>query len=172
MEVQRELSPAAGKGRVNARRPVGRVAERILRKVWTIRLARADFRDLENPENPDAPLSNAGMPSHLFDGLTPAHWRECLESGAPNEHLANDGYRSAVSAVAWGVEATAEYYRRIEHLSWRFDDDGDRAIAVALSDGIGIRRIKAELSVGQHRVERVLKQVRIWMAEKEPIDEE
>lgn len=54
-EVQAGIPP-------NPRRPVGRVTERILRKVWHLRVAKTGFRDLENPDNPDGPLSDIHNP--------------------------------------------------------------------------------------------------------------
>jgi len=126
-----EFSP---KSPGNPRRPVGRVTERILRKVWTLRLGRAGFRDLENPENPDGPLSDIRHP------------------------------RRAVGAFG-DAETTAEFYRRMSHLAARFEDETDRAIAEARADGAGQREIKARLHVSQRRIERVEKQIQIWMQE-------
>lgn len=170
MGVHQQLANAAGKSGTNARRPVGRVTERILRKVWSLRLARAEFRDLENPENPDAPLSSAGAPSHLHDReLIYSFDRSKFAAGRSGPEEFDDATmrlsKAYRASVVIGVETTAEYYRRVEHLAWRFDDATERAIAVALSDGHGVRRIKAELHIGQRRVERVMKQIRIWMAE-------
>ena len=154
----------------NRRRPVGRVTERILRKVWHLRVARTGFHDLENHDNPDAPLSNAGAPSHMYD-----HSGVVYSPGSARMEEADRGtlrlVRAYRDAELLAIESTAEYYRQIEHLAWRFDDTTERAIAVALSDGHGVRRIKADLHVGQRRIERVLRTVREWMNEPRETDD-
>ncbi len=151
----------------NPRRRVDPVTARILRKVWHLRVAKSGFRDLENPDNPDGPLSNARVPSHLRDNAS-------LEWTLPEPGELDDGMRRTVRAYREssriGIEATAEYYRQIEHLAWRFEDGTERAIAVAVSNGDGERKIKADLHVGRQRIVRVMKQIRIWM--KEPREDD
>lgn len=161
------LSPEFSAKRAgNARRPVGRLTERILRKVWALRLARSGFRDLENPENPDGLLSAAGGPSnvcHLRGWSAPRLRRE--QRTEASYAIVWRGDVTRLTSLRADMEETAEFYRRMEHLAARFENETDRAIAGALADGHVQQRIKADLHVGQGRIERVERQLRIWMAE-------
>lgn len=109
----------------------------LLKRVWALRLKlRAGFHDLENLDDPDGPLSNAGQPSHL----------------------------DTTSALE--AQQAASYYRRLGQLAGRLPFARDQAIAEALADGLGIRTIKSKLSVGQGRIERVMYTLRSWLPEK------
>lgn len=163
-----------------ARRPVGPVVEHILRRLWSAKLKRSGFRDLENPENPDGLLSTAGSPSHLRrqrqrHAINRLGFNGELGMSTEPEYVDRTGARrnrTYRDSTAVAVELTAHYYRRMEHLAARFDDETDRAIAEALSDGAGQRRIKADLHVSQRRIERVEAQIRIWMREPTPTSED
>jgi hypothetical protein len=133
----------AAENRTVGKRPVGPVAVALLRKVWAIHLRRSGFRDLERAENPDAPLSSTGYPTRT--ALCPDVFGRFGE---------RDG-------------RTVEDYRRMGRLAWRFEDEIDQQIALALSEAETLRAIKARLGVGQTRMERVAKQLRIWMNEPE-----
>lgn len=114
----------------------------LLKEAWRLRLRLSGFHDLENPDDPDGPLSNAGQPSH-FD--------------------------TADSVI---VQSNAAYYRRIGQLSQKLPFGRDRAIAEMLADGHGIRSIKSGLGVGQGRIERIQRQVRSWVPERKWSDGE
>lgn len=114
----------------------------LLKEAWRLRLRLSGFHDLENPDDPDGPLSNAGQPSH-FD--------------------------TADSVI---VQSNAAYYRRIGQLSQKLPFGGDRAIAEMLADGHGIRSIKSGLRCGQGRVERVQREIRSWVPESKWADDE
>lgn len=116
-----------------AHRQTGALLQAILRKVWSLKLRRSGFHDIERPN--DDRLSSWRYPTHVSPG-------------------------SEVAEVA-------AHYRRMEHLSARFENEMDRNIGVALSDGWPVRHLKDKLGVGQDRIERVAKQLRIWMKEKE-----
>lgn len=140
----------APENRRNARRPVGRVAAAILREVWTIRLRRSGFQDLEGK---GWDISRRG---------TPGAWIHEGRKGA--------GFTPATSEPTLRVrdiDELSSWYRKMEHLSSRFADATDQQIGVSLSDGVGVRTIKTQLGVGQGRVDRVARQLKTWMAEKE-----
>lgn len=107
----------------------------LLKEAWRLRLRISGFHDLENPEDPDGPLSNAGQPSH-FD-----------------------------TADSVTVQSNAAYYRRIGRLEQKLPFGRDRAIAEMLADGHGIRSIKSKLRCGQGKVERVQREIRSWVPE-------
>jgi hypothetical protein len=148
----------AADNRRKGRRPVGRVAEAILRQVWSIHLRRSGFEDIE--PCPDGMLSGPGTVPFVSP-----RW-DCL-SHEPTDRERERDHESWFTHAA-DVQA---YYRRMTHMSTRFEDALDRGIGAALSDGADIRRIKADLRCGQSRIERVAKQLRIWMAEKENDDD-
>jgi hypothetical protein len=142
--------------RQGRRRPVGRLAEVILRQVWSIHLRRSGFEDLETSDNPWAPLSRA----------TGKH-----KEGPENDGVPGDAATITPTPHSFELAADiADHFRRMEHMSGRFEDGVDRQIGVALSDGVSQLRIKADLRVGQTRIERVAKQLRIWM--REPKEDE
>lgn len=117
------------------RAPLSRLQVLLLQESWRIRLRISGFHDLENPEDPDGPLSNAGQPSHL----------------------------DRTDSVQ--VQHAAAYYRRIGQLARHFPFHKDAVIAEMLADGAGIRTIKAKLGTGQGRIERVLRVIRAWIPE-------
>jgi hypothetical protein len=127
------LSVSDGPGYTNQRRIVGKTAELLLRRVWSIRLAKDGFRDLESAEDPDGPLSNAGQPSHL--DLV-------------------DGVQS---------ESAASYYSRVTELAGKLPFRRDVAIAEELGEGASVRDIKLKLKVGQGRIDRVKRTVEAWI---------
>lgn len=105
----------------------------LLQEAWRIRLRLSGFHDLENAEDPDAPLSNAGQPSHL----------------------------DRTDAVQ--VQHAAAYYRRMGQFPRFFPIRRDARIADMIADGVGTRTIKEKLVVGQSRIERVLRIIRKWI---------
>lgn len=151
------LANLATDNRRAGRRPVGRVAETILREVWSIYLRRSGFEDLEAEHNV---ISKRGQPTSFFRGRhVPGE-----VSMRGDRHLSTDADDG--SGRFEHMADIAAYYRRMEQMSVRFEDAVDQQIAGALSDGVYVRHIKARLRVGQTRIERVAKQLRLWMREK------
>lgn len=119
---------------------MGRVAETILRKVWALHLRRSGFRDIESGDYPNGMLSGS----------------------------VGRAYRPArIPFGRFGEQTTPDDYARMSRLAWRFEDEIDQQIALALSNAEFLRAIKARLHVGQTRMERVAKQLRLWMQEPE-----
>lgn len=110
-----------------------RMSTILLTESWRIRLRLSGFHDLENPDDPDGPLSNAGQPSHL-------------------DRVDETQVRNA-----------AAYYRRIGQLAMKLPFRRDQQIAEMVADGAGIRTIKSTLGVGQGRVERVMRLIGGWV---------
>lgn len=152
----------APENRRNERRPVGRVAAAILREVWTIRLRRSGFQDLEGKSWELARRDHQS--SWIHEGRKSAGFRPRQAFGAAYARVDE-------TVPTLGIGELSSRYRRMEHLSSRFADATDQQIGVSLSDGVGVRTIKTQLGVGQGRVDRVARQLKAWMAEEESDDD-
>lgn len=140
-------SNPAGPTRATAR-PLGPVATILLQEAWRLRLKLSNFRDIEDPNNPDGPLRD--RPHEVVPGFD----------------------------VTPGVEGEArvEYYRRLGVESHRKPPSRrklvsgglgifpisvavDRKIIRFRAEGVPIKKIARALGVGKNRVKRVLKKV-------------
>lgn len=109
------------------------VAQIILTDLWDLRLARANFRDLE--------VRGQG-----------ASLRRCSMLASDPMSRARPGCR--------GMDRGA-YYEQLQRERWRFEDldPTDREIAWMLAEGSSVREVKTSLRVGQYRIQLVLSEM-------------
>ena len=61
------------------------------------------------------------------------------------------------------IRIELEEHRRLGQLAHKLPFARDAKIAEMLADGAGVRVIKAQLGVGQDRIQRVLRTIREWV---------
>lgn len=121
-------------------RRTGRLAAYILKRLWTLKLEREDLADIDDD-------NGSG-----FVRVRPD--RAHIKSSA-GVYLGGDSDGSSPTFSAVELEARGEFFRRMAAGSWKMHGT-DRKIAQAVAEGWSYRKIKAEFSTGQRRIDRIV----------------